>query len=506
MNRTKNSARNILYGFINRIISLVLIFLSRKLFIYYIGVEYLGINSLFSNILSILSMADLGMGVAMSYSFYTPLAEGNTKKLAALITFYKRVYNIIAVSVLVIGLLLLPFLDRIVKVDSVIPYLNVYYIIALLQTVVSYLFVYKTTIIIADQKNYIINKIYTAVDFVITVLQIIIIVLFKNYILYALLQLFSVIAKNVWCSRKADRLYPYINKKINIESEEKRAIYRNMGSIFLYKLSGTFMNSIDSICISSICGTVVLGFYVNYLTITNQIEAIVSIVFSAFTASIGNLITDKNSEKSYKVFSTLQLASEYVSALCFLGLLFLTQDFVVMWIGEEYLLDMQTIFFIAANLYLGISFRPLWSYREATGLYVKTKYIMFVAAVLNLILSIVLGLYMGVAGVVFASILCRIATYFWYEPNILFKEYFNKSSNSFFLRYFRNIILIFVVYLELRFILPFISCQKLIMSWIFKGFTIVLIVSTNYWIAFRNTKEYIMIKNRIIYLLGRKKT
>lgn len=503
MGRVENAAQNIVFGFINRIVSLILVFISRKLFIYFIGIEYLGINSLFSNVLSILSMADLGFGVAMSYSFYKPLAENNKKQISALISFYKKIYIIIAIAVFAIGMALLPFLKYIVNLDKNIPMLRAYYIVFLLQTVVSYLFVYKTTIIVADQKNYIINKISTIVEFVKTIVQILFILVFKNYLLYILVQLMGVFVNNYLASKKADLLYPYINDCSELSSKEKHEVFSNMKSIFIYKISGTLMNSIDSICISSICGTVILGYYVNYLTITNQIEAIIAIVFSSFTASIGNLITGNDKGKNLEVFDSLQLLSGYFSALTMLGFVFLSQEFIGYWIGKEYLLDNFTIVIISLNLYLGMSFRPLWSYREATGLFVKTKYIMLIAAVLNIVLSIALGLFMGVAGVVLASILCRVLTYFWYEPVVLYKDYFGVSSLAFFKQYLINIFIIIVLGGELGVIFHCIPWHKNIITWCIKGVILVFIISANYYIIFRKTQSMMYLKSKTEIIIRR---
>ena len=504
MNRTENSAQNLAFGFINRIVSLFFVFISRKLFIYFIGIEYLGINSLFSNVLSILSMADLGFGIAMSYSFYKPLAENDTRKISALIGFYKHIYNIIAISVFVLGMALLPFLQYIVNLNGDIPYLKLYYVVFLLQTVVSYLFVYKTTIIVADQKNYIINKISTLIEFVKTFAQNAIIVLTKNYFLYILAQLIGTFLNNYIASREADKLYPYINEKDELKDEEKKDVFSNMKAIFIYKISGTLMNSIDSICISTICGTIVLGYYVNYLTITNQIEAIIAIVFSSFTASIGNLITNKNKENNLEVFNSLQLLSGYFSAITFLGFIFLSQEFIGFWLGDEYLLDNFTIIVIAFNLYLGMSFRPLWSYREATGLYVKTKYVMLIAAGLNIILSIGLGMVMGVAGVVLASILCRLFTYFWYEPVILYKDYFGVSPVDFFKKYAINLISVALLCAEIFIIFNIISWKEGTIFWCIKGIILVTIVSINYYLVFRNTSSFKYVKSKAENIVRRK--
>lgn len=331
--RTLNSIKNLFSGMGNKLISLILVFISRKIFITYIGIEYLGISSLFSNILSILSLADLGFGIAMGYSLYRPLAENNCEEISALIHIYKKIYNIVAAVIFVIGLSLIPFLNDIVHLDHDIRHLEIYYILFLLQTTVSYLFVYKATIITADQKNHIVNNVALITNIIKTLLQILLVIMTKNYTVYLIIQLIFVLVNNIWISRKADEIYPFIKTKSRIKGEYKKEIYNNFKSVFLYKISGTFMNSIDSICISSICGTVILAYYTNYLIISTNISVIISIVFGSFTAGIGNLIVNGSYERRYEVFREIQVISYYLSSVTLIGFLFLAQDFIKLWLG-----------------------------------------------------------------------------------------------------------------------------------------------------------------------------
>lgn len=445
--RTLNTSKNVLTGLINKIVLLILLFVSRKIFTVYIGIEYLGINGLFSNILTILSLADLGFGIAMSYSYYRPLAENDEEKLAALVNFYKRIYNIIALTVLIIGISVIPFLKYIINTDQPIKHLYIYYLIALSNTVVSYLFVYKSTIISADQKSYLINKYNIYVSIGRIIVQIISMIILKSYMIYAIIEVCGTIANNLIISNVADSNYPYIKKKVKLDKATKIDIFTNMKSVFLYKVSGSIMSGTDSIIMSSIVGTTSVGLYSNYLTITNQLISFVQILFSSVTASIGNLIIEDVSNKNYKVFCVMQMISHIISGFVAVCLFTLLNDFIDLWLGPQYSMGTLMAFSVAANTYFTIALQPIWSYRDASGLYNKTKYVMLITAIVNIILSIIMGIYMGAAGIILATVISRMVTYFWYEPYLVYKLYFKQSVSKYYLDFFVSFILIAFSYI-----------------------------------------------------------
>lgn len=503
--RTKNSFKNIITGLSNKVLILILAFISRKLFIQYIGVEYLGINSLFSNVFSLLSMADLGFGVAMAYSYYKPLAEGDKKRLQALTSFYNRVYNLIALTVAVIGCCLIPFLKYIVNLDRDIPHLYLIYLITLTNTVVSYLFVYKATLINADQKSFLVNKINIYVGIVKTILQCVFIIVFKNYLAYVILEAVATIANNLIASAVADRTYPYLKVKEELTAIEKKNIYSNMRSVFLYKASASLMGGTDSIIMSKICGTVVVGFYSNYLTVTNQLTAFVQIFFSSLTASVGNLLVQKDEKKNYLVFKQMQMISHWMSATVSLCVLVLVQDLIQLWLGNEYLMEMNMIYAVSLNLYFTIAMQPIWSYREASGLYTKTKYVMLCTVAVNIGLSIIMGIYFDAAGVIYATVIARLVTYFWYEPTLIFKLYFRKSSVVYYVDFLISLLLI----VGSHFLINIISKQIGISSasWvnlILKGMISVGIISLAYLARYFWTNEFKIFCSKVMRNLKQK--
>lgn len=489
--RMAKSAQNATAAFVNKLVNLVLSFVSRRLFIDLIGIEYLGINGLFTEILGMLSLADLGFGTAMAYSFYKPIAENDKNKIAELITFYRKVYNIIAVAVAAVGIALIPFLDIIVNTERDIPYLEVYYLVFLANTVVSYLFVYKSSIITASQKEYIVMKYQTWIIVAKVVLQILVVVLTHNYLLYISVSVFTTLANNLLISKKANELYPEIKERRELPKQEKKEIFSNLKSVFIYKISSTLLNSTDNTLMSMICGTALVGCYSNYRTITTNYNAFIAILFGSLTASIGNLVVKNSEEKRYEVFQIMQMVSYVIATFSVVEMYLLMEDFMVLiWLGtDQYLLDHFTLIAILLNLYLGSVLQPLWSYRSATGLYRKTRYIMLITAILNVVLSIILGKMFGIGGIILATFISKITTYVWYEPVVLFKDYFNMSVWKYFLENIVNVLLLLLCCV-ITVICTKHFAERTVLNWVIKAVVGAVVVLVVYAIRYGRTKEF----------------
>ena len=444
VSRSKRTAQNAVVGFAYQTLSMILSFASRTVFIRTLGNEYLGLNGIFSDVLTLLSMADLGFSTAMAFSFYKPLAEDNKEEIASLIAFYKKVYNTIALVVLGLGLCCIPFLGYIVNTDKEIPHLTVYYLFSLAGVVISYLFVYKTTLLTADQKNYKLVNIRMVTNTLKTVLQILVLILFHNYILYLAIGTGISLINNLIASHKTEQEYPYIkNPKSNalVEKDLKAGIIENMKSVFIYKVSTTVFSATDNIIISMVVSTAAVGLYGNYLMPSQKLLLIEQIVFSAMTASIGNVIAKENAEKKYTIFMAIQSLSLILCGIITTCYAALADDLILVWLGSDFKMPVLVVIAVTINAYFSCALQPLWLYRDASGLYRKTKYIMLVATIENIVLSFVLGKFLGVAGIVFATAISRITTYVWYEPKLLFREYFEKSSIQYFRQLFVNALL-----------------------------------------------------------------
>lgn len=444
--RTSNSLKNIGFSVFNQLLNVVLTFISRKVFIMCLSVDYLGISGLFGDIFSMLCLADLGFGTAMTFSMYQPLAEKNYDRLAGLIHFYKKVYRIIAIAITGIGLALIPFLPYLVNTEAPIDHLTWYYILMLANVVASYLVVYKTCIISADQKSYLTTKYTSVFSIVRTVCQTVFLLVTHNYTVYLIIQVAFTYLTNFFNSYIAGKAYPYIKKNVVLPKEETRGIFSNIRSVFIYKLSSVLITATDNTLISIIVSTTAIGYYSNYTIVSNKIYNLVNTVFYSLTASIGNLIIKENQERRYQIFEMMQSVSLILSTFCLTCLLFLQEDFIRLWLGENYLLDGVVFYALLTNFYFSIVLMPIWVFREATGLYQKTKYVMLATAVINLVTSIALGEVIGLAGIIFATSIARLATYFWYEPFLLFKKYFGKSCIIYFLGVAKSIASTFIVF------------------------------------------------------------
>lgn len=502
--RTSNVLKNILTGVGGKVLLSVFVFVERRVFIRYIGIEYLGINGLFANILQLLSMADLGFSIAMGYSYYGPFARGNISKVAALTQFYAKIYNLISASIFVIGIILMPFLKYIINISGEIPHLYVYYILYLTNVSISYLFVYSTALMNADQKGYMVNTITVMVGVIKTVVQMAAIVICKSYLVYLSITIAATILNNILLFYKSKLLYPFMtHKKIRLDEKERNEIFLNLKSVFIYKISGTLLNSVDTILISVLVGTAIVGYYSNYQMIVLYITQFIGILFSAVTAGVGNFIHTESGERNYEVFQSMLFVSFWLSAVAFAGIYYLSSDFIFLWLGEEYILGGNVSMAIAFNLFFVISMQPVFVFREAIGLYQKTKWIMLIASGVNLALSIVLGKIWGLAGIIVATILARIVTYFWFEPHLLYKTVFNRGAVSFFVQYGKNMIITLgcILFLQKGLQIP---VHGSVSVFLFKICMVVMFVSAVYWICNYKNPSFRWICSRFISIFHKK--
>lgn len=494
--RSIKSSKTLISNFAQKTFSLILTFVSRTVFIHVFGVELLGINGLFSNVISLLSLADLGFSTAMTYSYYKPVAENDYDKIAALNRFYKKVYLIIAAGITLVGLALIPFLDQIVNLPSEVDNLYVYYLLTLAGTVVSYLFVYKTTVLYAYQQGYVVAKYNMIVSAISMIVQIIGMLLFKNYILYLGITVAFNLINNLYISHVTDKRFPFIKKKIQISKTDKKDIFSNLGSVFIYKVSSTLMNGTTNIIISKLVGTITVGFYSNYLTVINMISGYVTLAFNSLTASIGNVIVKDSKEKQFHLFKEIQIISAWFCIVISSCVYVLINNFIEIWIGTDFLLDEYTVLAIGVNFFLTCILNPIWIFREAAGIYRKTKYIMLICAVLNIGLAILLGHYFGLCGILFASAISKLLTYIWYEPIILFKDFFNSSP----IYFFGSSLIILAVTVLVSAILSFIQSVipvDGILGFIVKGVCCFIIANLIYLVIYCKNKNFASLLNRI---------
>lgn len=501
--RITNTKRNVISAFANKILLLIISFISRNFFIDYIGVEYLGINGLFANVLTLLSVAELGLGTAMNVRLYKPIAENDTDQLCRILRHFRKLYLSIAGVVCLIGLGLIPFLPYLVNLENGIPHLYLYYVIFLFNNVASYLFAYKASIIRADQKNYLVNNIELFTTFLVAVLKIIVILCFKMYIFYLLLDFCGTLIHNIVISVIADRQYPFIKKKLSLKKEEKKEINREVSSAFVYKISRTIISSTDNILISVLVGTITVGLYSNYSTITLSLESFVILLFTSITASVGNLVAKETRNKSYSIFKVVQFVSFWVCTFCSVCLLFLSQDFISLWIGKDMLLDNLTLLSIVSCFYLNINSRPLIAFREGVGMYNRVMWINLLSAILNIGLSIILCKLWGLCGIFFATTFSKLLTTFWFEPMILYKYSFEQPIRSYFIAQIKYFLLFILCAVCSYFPLQLIPSGG-ILFWLLKAFVCFVIINGVFVLVNWKTTEFSYLRQTAKTILKRK--
>ena len=428
--RTQHAKRNIITSISNKLVTMLATFIMRTVIIRYLGVEYLGLDSLFVSILSILSLAELGVGSAMVFSMYKPIAEDDTPAVCALLKLYRTIYRRIALAMTVIGLIMVPFLPLIVN-KGLPEGLNLYilYFINLSSAVFSYLlFAYRSSLFTATQHFSINNNITTYVKIGASVAQAAAVILFRNYYYYCIVLPLSELAKNYIIYLLSNKMYPQYQCEGTVPKEELDNIKKRVAGMFLYKLSGVFRNSFDSIILSAFLGLEILGKYNNYFYILNAITGIIILTSSSVTASVGTSIVLESKKKNYDDFNKLNLLYMWLMAWSSVCLLACYQPFVKLWVGADMLFD-DGIMVIFCIYYLTMGFnRICYIYRQAAGLWWQDRFRPVVESVVNLGLNILLVQIIGMPGVMFSTIFCLVTINCVWGAHTLFKHYFTEEN------------------------------------------------------------------------------
>lgn len=502
--RTLNSLKNALGNFANSIVLNLLRFVSRIIFVKVLSDVYLGVNGLLSNVLGILALAELGIGTAINYSLYKPLAKNDTKECLSLMKFYRKAYRIIALIVLVLGLILLPFLPWFIKDTAGIDNLNIIYLIFLGNMVIGYLFSYKRTLITADQKNYKITPYLVLSNLIMTIGQIIILLLFKNYILYLFVQTACVLLENILVNWYIDKSYPYlkdINKAGELDKKDLNEIKVNIKALMLHKIGSYVLAATDNIVISKFIGIVTVGIYSNYVLIHSTVSNFIYTFVSNVTASFGNLIAEGDKEKSYSVFKEMDFityALYGVSAIC---LLFTLNPFIEFVFGEKFVLPFAVVVLIIINYYLvGINQVPI-IVQSAAGVYKYDKYVPIIEAFLNLGLSIILVQYIGIAGILLGTMISYLLP-LTIKPYIVYKYVLDKDIKLYFKSFLKQLLVILIAGAIMFGFISFVHVNVLMQ--IILNFSLSLIVSfVLIIIVYKNTDEFMSAKMRFSYLFNK---
>lgn len=438
VSRSEYVVKNVSVTLVMQIVKNLLGFVSRTIFVYTLGAEYLGVNSLFTDILTVLSFAELGIGNAMVFSLYKPISQGDTNKIKSLMKLYAKAYQIIGIVIAVLGVCLVPFISYIVgDVSYVKENIVVLYLLFLLNSVISYFFVYKKSLIIADQKNYIVD-IYQQFFYAIQVVaQAIFLITTKQFITYLVLMVATTFLNNYFVAKKADKMYPYLkDKEVEpLNKNEINDIVKNIKALVVYKIGGIILESTDSIFISSLINVVTVGLYANYKMIVNVFRTIGNQVMNSIVASVGNLNAGSDVRKKETVFDEMFYVSGWFYGFATAGLCCFLTPLISVWLGNKYVIGFDSVLAACAYFYISNMHYPCYTYRTTAGLFVFGKYIPLISAVINIVLDVVMGRAWGLTGILWASSIARILTYEIIDPVIVYKRVFNRSVIKYFVQY-----------------------------------------------------------------------
>ena len=408
---------------------LIMQFAIRTVFIHFLGKEFLGLNGLFTNILSLLSMAELGIGSSIVYSMYKPLAVGDQPKIRALMQLYKKAYNYIGFLVGIIGLGLIPFLKYMISSDIEMSTIYIIYILFLANSVVSYFFTYKRSMLIADQRTYV----TTINDFIFlivtTVVQILFLFLYPNYVLYLAIQILFTFIGNLSISRITDKEYPYLldkhHEKLDKETitEIKKNVIGNVSS----KIGGVIVMGTDNILISSFVSLTAVGLYSNYTLIVNSVQNLCKQVTNSITASIGNYAATNERSKGYELFKKHFFVNHTLIFFSTVILFNVLNDFIVWWLGDTFVLTEMATILVIVNYAIQVYRNTGFVFIESYGLYWYQRKKAIIEAFINLAVSLLLLIVfrLGITGVLLGTIISSFGFVIWYEAYIIYKHAFN---------------------------------------------------------------------------------
>ncbi|MBR3760595.1 MAG: hypothetical protein IKK47_06375 [Ruminococcus sp.] len=439
-NVIKNSGANMVY----KLAHILLQFAIRTAFINILGKEYTGVSTLFTDILNVLSLMELGMGTAMTYALYKPLSTGDTEKISALMTFYKKAYRTIGILVFTVGMLITPFLGFLVNdVPNIKEDITIIFIIYVLTSASSYFLVYKTVILRASQQSRVISLISSLVFIAEGVVEIILLIIFREFYAYLITHFVFTVLRNIILSVITDKKMKkyFVNRESKLTKEETKALFKDVFALAIYKISGVMIYSTDSIVISSFIGTAEVAIIGNFNLVINSLRTAIEQVIESTKASVGNLAATATKEKQKSIFLQMNFICFWIACFCCTCIFVLINTFIGdIWFNESYKTSIDIIIVLTANLFIAIMVYPVEAFRTANGLFIQGKYRPAIMAVMNIVLDIIFVQFWGIFGVLLATFVSRVLTQVWFDPYLVYKNVFKEKVFSYFKEYITQII------------------------------------------------------------------
>lgn len=503
--RIKKSLYNIMSGLVGQVVIIFTGFICRTIFIQSLGATYLGISGLFSNILTIFSFAELGIGQAIIFNLYKPIANKDEEKICSLMKLYAKVYRFLFFIILTLGFLLTPFLKYIIKDINSIDNIIIIYILYVINSASSYLFTYRSSFLTANQENYIINIVSFVGNILMSVVQIIGLLVFKNYIIYLVTQILFCFLQNIIIYNYTSKKYKFLNRKEvkRLNENELGKIKKDVSALILYKVGTISLNSTDNILISSFVGLSTVGLYSNYLLLQTSITGFLSTIFSNLTASIGNVNAKEKNEKKYFIFNVINLSTFWLYSVCSICLYTCMTPFITVWLGVDYVLPLSVSLVMCVNVYIaGMLFAP-FNYRQTMGLFVQGKYRPVISAVLNIVFSLILVKRIGLIGVLWGTAITRLLTNVWFDPYLVYKKGLNMNPILYYMDYIKKFLLFAVILVISHVITNFIPNINIFYVFL-KAIITFLLTNFVLLIVYRKSEEFNYLKNVVISIVKRK--
>ncbi len=501
--RVDKLKKNIFYGTFSNVVIMILSFVSRTVFIHNLSKAELGVNGVFSNVLTILSFAELGIGTAMNYSLYSLVANKETEKIKSLMAFYRKAYTVIAMIVGVMGLAVAPFLHVFKGIDGVKNLYPIYFLY-LFNTVASYFVSYKYSLSNAEQKNYIFTNINLIFNIVCTCTQIAVVLLFKNFLIYCIVGAVVQLIQNITTTIYMNKLYPFLKDK-NVEKvskEDLAPVIKNVKALIISKIGSILVNQTDNIIMAVVVDTIAVGLVSNYLTLTRNVSQFLNIVFNSATAGFGNLIATESKQKQYETFKCFRFLAFWSYGFASVALFVLMSPFVVIWCGKSYTTTFAVVLWLCINYYFGGHRICVYNVKVAGGLFEQDKWLAFATAIVNLVVSIIGAMIWGVAGIYFGTFMQGILETV-VRPRIIYKHLFGVSSKEYFKEGAGYLVSVVIAGAVCYAISRMTMSTVTVKAFIFNMVSVTVITNAWFYALYRKRPEFDYLKKVVLGRLGK---
>lgn len=491
LNRKKNAIRNAVWGNISKVISLLMPFIFRTVIIYKLGSEYVGLNSLFNSILQVLNLSELGIGTAIVFNMYKPIANNDINHINALLNLYKKLYTKIGFFIFLIGIAITPFVGLFIK-GNYPNDINIYivYFAFLLNTVISYLlYGYRSSLINAYQRNDIESKINSIVNLFLYSFSSILIITLKNYYYYLIVLIISTILNNVILSIITNKMYPDIKCKGNITNDEMIVIKKNVTALICHKVGATILNSADNIVISSFLGLAMLTKYTNYYYLMHALTTLIFVCFSGLTGGIGNSFETENKSKNSNDFNKILFFNGYLVIIFGTVLFSVYQTFIELWLGKDFMFPNGIVLLFIVYFYIHTIRRTIIVFRDGAGMWWENRFQPLISAVLNLVLNIILVQFIGVYGILLSTIIAMTIIDIPMESKVFCDNKVYMSMKEYILIIIKYFIILIISCFICFIINNFININ-IYFKLIFEGIISIIISNLGVYIIFKNQYEY----------------